>query len=296
MRIDQFPIHSPIEKLSYRGYNNIFIKRDDLIDPMISGNKWRKLKYSLKEAIGQSKDTIVTFGGAHSNHLLATASACAKFNLKSIAFVRGEEIKDSISDVLFLCKMFGMHLIFVDRKEYLDKESLYNNHFKNNSDTYFIDEGGLSQQGMIGVAEMLDELNEAYDEIYLAAGTGCTTAGLLKGIYDRNLKCIVHSVVVHKHVNEIQSNLEKYSIPLTQLELHSTEEFGSYAQHSKELLEFCVDFTQSTGIIIDPIYTGKALFKMYEQGSLTSASKVLFIHTGGIFGNLGKKSAFNNLK
>src|SRR5689334_16904625 len=111
-------IYSPIHQLKHATKNHILVKRDDLIDPYISGNKWRKLKYILKEIQKKEKNHIVTFGGAYSNHLVATASACARASLKSTAFVRGEAVSN---EMLLLCKLFGMNLIFTDRESYKNK-------------------------------------------------------------------------------------------------------------------------------------------------------------------------------
>src|SRR5258708_325991 len=144
MNID-FEIFSPVHQIHHQLFDEqglkVFIKRDDMIHPIISGNKWRKLKYLLKQAQAENKKHLVTFGGAYSNHLLATAAAAAKFGFKSTGFVRGEEVNN---DTLFLCRLHGMNLIFTDRESYRDKQALFTKYFANNPDTYFIDEGGAS--------------------------------------------------------------------------------------------------------------------------------------------------------
>src|ERR1700744_5937183 len=120
-------IFSPVHQIKKQLFEDkgiaVFIKRDDLIHPIISGNKWRKLKYLLKRAQAENKTRLVTFGGAYSNHLLATAAASAKFGFKATGIVRGEEVEN---DTLFLCKLHGMNLLFVDRESYRDKQALYN--------------------------------------------------------------------------------------------------------------------------------------------------------------------------
>src|ERR1700759_396846 len=144
MNID-FEIFSPVHQIHNQLFDEqglkIFIKRDDLIHPIISGNKWRKLKYLLKQAQTENKTHLVTFGGAYSNHLLATAAAAAKFGFKSTGFVRGEEVNN---DTLFLCRLHGMNLIFTDRESYRDKPALFTKHFVDDSNAFFIDEGGAS--------------------------------------------------------------------------------------------------------------------------------------------------------
>jgi len=151
----------------------VFIKRDDLIHPVISGNKWRKLKYILKKARAEKKTHLVTFGGAYSNHLLATAAAAAQFGFKSTGIVRGEQVSN---DTLFLCRLHGMNLLFTDRETYRDKAGFFKRYFINDPDAFFIDEGGASAEGARGCSELIDELPGEYDHIFCACGTGTTAA------------------------------------------------------------------------------------------------------------------------
>ncbi len=136
-------IFSPVHQINNKLFDDkgikVFIKRDDLIHPIISGNKWRKLKYTLKKALSENKNHVVTFGGPYSNHLLATAAAAARFGFKATGFVRGDEVDN---DTLFLCRLHGMDLIFTDRESYKDKYALFSQRFHNNADAFFIDEGG----------------------------------------------------------------------------------------------------------------------------------------------------------
>src|ERR1700744_3052384 len=138
MHID-LEIFSPVHQINNKLFDergiSVFIKRDDLIHPIISGNKWRKLKYILLKAQSENKNHLVTFGGAYSNHLLATAAAAAKFGFKSTGFVRGEEVNN---DTLFLCKLHGMQLIFAERDSYRDKESLFSKYFGDDKQAFFI--------------------------------------------------------------------------------------------------------------------------------------------------------------
>src|ERR1700742_163999 len=162
------PVHQIRNKLFDEQGLKLFIKRDDLIHPIISGNKWRKLKYLLKQAQAESKTRLVTFGGAYSNHLLATAAAAAKFGFKSTGIVRGEEVNN---DTLFLCRLHGMDLLFTDRESYRNKPALFKLHFANDTDAFFIDEGGASSLAAKGCSELIDELLEPYDHIFCACGT-----------------------------------------------------------------------------------------------------------------------------
>jgi 1-aminocyclopropane-1-carboxylate deaminase len=268
----------------------LYIKRDDLIHPYISGNKWRKLKYLIQTAQLQNKKTLVTFGGAYSNHLLATACAAALKGFKSVGFVRGEEL-DASNHTLFLCEQFGMKIIFVDRISYLNKPTLFEKYFSNNNDAFFIDEGGRSDEAILGCSELIDELPQTFDHIVLAAGTGSTFCGILKGCAKHNLSTKVHAVVVHKGIQEIVD----YTIAKTSYAHYSIQDnyhFGAYAKTSPDLISFMKKFQQATGILLDPVYTAKALYALYDliqQGVIQAKEKVLFIHTGGLIGNLGMK-------
>lgn len=282
---------SPLQQIDLNGYP-IWIKRDDLIDPFISGNKWRKLKYILREATKQGKKHLVTFGGAYSNHLLATAAAAAKNKLKATAFVRGEVVTN---EILVLCKLFGMELIFVERERYKNKVALYDEYFANNNDTYFIDEGGASKEAILGCAEIIHEIPQQFDHIFCAAGTGTTAAGLLQGLQALNLKTHLNVVPVLKGGDFIKEEIARYISRLDNLSLHKEYHFGGYAKTTPPLIDFIKNFVAKTGILIDPIYTGKMLFAVHdllERGVIEKSSKVLVVHTGGLFGILGKKDVF----
>lgn len=284
---------SPIHEVSYRGFN-FFLKRDDLIDPFVSGNKWRKLKYILQRARQKNSTHLVTFGGAYSNHLLATAAAAAKYQFKATAFVRGEVVSN---EMLLLCKLFGMQLRFVSRAAYKDKHLLFDQHY-NDTNSYFIDEGGASKEAVLGCSEIISELEQPFDHIFCAAGTGTTAAGLLRGINKMNLSTQLHIVPVLKQGDFIQDEIARYEQNLACLKLHCEYHFGGYAKTNPQLIRFIKDFTSHTGILLDPIYTGKmcyALINLLEQGKLSSDQKILAIHTGGLFGILGKKAEFDQI-
>ena len=284
-------IYSPIHTFSYDTLTSISVKRDDLIDPYISGNKWRKLKYILADAIAKKKNHLVTFGGAYSNHLVATAAAGARNNLKTTAFVRGEEVTN---EMLMLCKLFGMHLIFVDRESYRQKELLFEQHFKDN-EAYFINEGGASEEAVIGCAEIIAELPETYDYIFCAAGTGTTSAGLLRGINKANLATELHIIPVLKGGDFIATEINHYEKDSSKLHLHNDYHFGGYAKTTPELIAFIKSFTAHTGLLIDPVYTAKmfyAINDLMKAGLLKKDAKILAIHTGGLLGMLGMKEKF----
>jgi 1-aminocyclopropane-1-carboxylate deaminase len=285
-------IYSPVQKIKFAPFNNLFVKRDDLIDPYISGNKWRKLKYILAQAKAENKTHLVTFGGAYSNHLVATAAAASRSGLTATAFVRGEEVKN---EMLLLCRLFGIKLIFVDRESYRDKQRLYNQYFANDAQAYFIDEGGACAEATIGCAEVIGELSETYDHIFCAAGTGTTAAGLLKGIQQHGLNTKLHIIPVLKGASFIKDEIAKYTPLSSHLALHLDYHFGGYAKTTPELIDFIKTFTAQTGLLLDPVYTAKmfyAIQDLQQKGIIGKDEKVLAIHTGGLMGLFGMKDKF----
>ncbi len=262
-----------------------------MIHPFISGNKWRKLKYILSNAESLNKKHLVTFGGAFSNHLLATACAAAKFGFKSTGIVRGEHVQN---DVLMLCKLFGMELIFADRLSYREKHSLYKKYFGTNQDTIFIDEGGAGELGVKGCSELLSELEGTYDHIFCAAGTGTTAAGILRGAHSHTPGLRVHVVPVLKGSHFLKTEIERYTAH--SFEIHPNYHFGGYAQTTAELIAFIQSFCQSTGILIEPVYTGKMFYALYDQikkDRFPQGSRILAVHTGGLTGILGMAAKFS---
>lgn len=282
-------IFSPIQQLSLHSNLNLWVKRDDLIDPYISGNKWRKLKYLLKDATNLGKTHLVTFGGAYSNHLVATAAAAARKNLKATAFVRGEEVNN---EMLTLCRLFGMRLIFTDRQHYRNKRQLFDVHFADDPASYFIDEGGADELAVQGCAEILENLPQQFDHIFCAAGTGTTAAGLLRSINQQQLSTKLHVVPVLKGGDFLKEEISRYEPNTHQLVLHTAYHFGGYAKTTPQLLTFLKTFVSNTGMLIDPVYTAKLFFAINDLASrkyFNDDESILAIHTGGLFGILGMK-------
>lgn len=279
-------INSPVEEIRSALFTEkqvrVFVKRDDMIHPFISGNKWRKLKYILQEAQDQQKKRLVTFGGAFSNHLLATACAAARYGFRSAGIVRGEEV---VNDTLMLCRIFGMHLRFADRSSYRDKDSLFGRYYGEDPDAFFINEGGAGSNGIRGCSELVGELDETYDHIFCAGGTGTTAAGIIKGIETRSLNTRCHVIPVLKGGGFLEEEIHKYtSLPF---DIHTGYHFGGYAKASPELWSFIKTFCSSTGILIEPVYTGKMFFALHDliaSDRFMPGSRILAIHTGGLTG------------
>ena len=288
--------NSPEEEVFYPPFRDfgirLFFKRDDLIHPFISGNKWRKLKFNLIKAQKEAKTHLVTFGGAYSNHLLATAAAGARFGFKTTAFVRGENM---CNEVLSICKVFGMELIFVDRDTYKNKSELYEQHYANNLSTYFIGEGGAGLEAELGCREIISELQNTYDHIFCSVGTGTTVAGIINGVTTQKLNTQVHAVSALKNGSFLRNDIDNLLIKPIFYTLHTNHHFGGYAKSEPELIDFIKDFSSSTGILIDPVYTAKTLFCIKDLTSMNYFKKdarILMIHTGGLFGLLGMKEKF----
>ena len=287
--------YSPEEELFYppiTDHVRLFIKRDDLIHPFISGNKWRKLKYNLIKAEETGKNHLVTFGGAFSNHVLATAAAGAKFGFKTSAFIRGEEANNQLLD---FCKLFGMQLLFVSREAYHNKEGLFEDYFKENPQTYCLKEGGFGAEAEKGCREIVSELKQDYDHIFCAGGTGATAAGIINQINNQNLSTQFHLVPALKGGAFLRDDIKPLLLAESEYQLHDEYHFGGYAKTQAPLIDFIKDFTQQTGLLIDPVYTAKTLFAIQDlasKGYFPKNASVLMIHTGGLFGILGMLNKF----
>ncbi|MGO1243379.1 MAG: 1-aminocyclopropane-1-carboxylate deaminase/D-cysteine desulfhydrase [Sphingobacterium sp.] len=292
-----FEFHSPEQEIIFPLYKQkgirVFVKRDDLIHPYISGNKWRKLKYPVNQAKKQNKQRLITFGGAWSNHLLATAAAGATFGFKTVGFVRGEQVENT---VLKLCQLFGMELRFVSREAYKNKLLLFEENYGLDSLALYIAEGGYSRQGALGCSAIIHELTRSYDRIYCACGTGTTLAGLQNGVKECKLESTIIGVPVLKGANFLHDEIKKLNVAENnELTLLLDYHFGGYAKTTPELISFVKNFTQKTGIMIEPTYTGKLFYALHDQiesDKIAPGSTILALHTGGLTGILGVLDKF----
>lgn len=286
------PIHTITEALTDSKSLSVSIKRDDLLHPFISGNKWRKLKFIFEDLLCNDHYTVVTFGGTWSNHLLATACAGAIFQVRTIGFVRGEE--QVSNPVLSLCKLYGMELIFVDRSAYRDKKELFERWKASNINTkaVFVDEGGAHPLALPGCAEIIEEIKVSgheFDHIFCACGTGTTLAGLAKGIAEQGINSRLHGVPVLAGGDFIGEDAHEL-YPEGAFVLHSKFHFGGYAKTTPELMVFIRDFVSKTGILIEPVYTGKLMYavtQLIKENYFSENDKILVLHTGGMMGILG---------
>ena len=285
--MSEFEFSSPLEELSDPLFEakgvRVFIKRDDMIHPFISGNKFRKLKYNLEKARQLYQDHLVTFGGAYSNHLVATACAGAKFGFRTTGFVRGEPVSNPS---LMLCRLFGMDLRFVSRDQYRDKNELFANTFGQNRAAYFLDEGGSGEEAVRGCSELVGELPDSFDHLFCAAGTGSTAAGIRRGLEAGMPGCEMHVIPALREGSFILDEISRFADPRG-IHLHTGYHFGGYARTTPELLGFMIGFSGRTGILLDQVYTGKMAFAAYDlirKDSFEPGSRILLIHTGGLMG------------
>lgn len=269
-------------------HTTVDILRLDRIHPVISGNKWFKLKEYLNDAKQSNKKILATFGGAYSNHIVATAAAANASGLKSIGIIRGEK-PTVFSHTLVDAIAFGMKLYFISREEYRNK-ILPQNLFKdfNNDEIYFINEGGYGEKGVEGAKEILKLTDTSnYTHIVAAVGTGTTLAGLIEASQPHQ-KIIGISVLKNNFSleNEIKNLLSVEN--KNRFTLIHDYHFGGYAKQSKELTQFMNEWHHQTSIPSDFVYTGKLFFAtndLIEKKYFSSESRLLIIHSGGLQGN-----------
>jgi 1-aminocyclopropane-1-carboxylate deaminase len=272
----------------------LFIKREDLIHPFVSGNKFRKLKYNLHEAKKLKKKSLLTFGGAYSNHILATAVAGKLEGFKTFGIIRGEELGKNITKTLEEnatlreAHEHGMKFHFVSRELYRQKSSFgFIEKMKNKwGDFYLIPEGGTNFLAVDGCQEILTKEDSEFDFICAAVGTGGTISGLIKSL-KKHQKVIGFPALKGNFLSE---EIKKYIVKKHNWRLQKEYHFGGYAKFTDELIEFINNFKQETGILLDPVYTGKMIFgilDLIKKDTFVEGSKLLAIHTGGIQGISG---------
>ncbi len=259
------------------------VLRLDKIHPLVSGNKWFKLRYYLQEAKEQNKKTIVTFGGAWSNHILATAAACKINQLNCIGIIRGEEAA-TLSPTLIQAKELGMQLIFISREDYAKKKIPAE---INKEENYFINEGGYGTTGADGAATILDYCKkETYTHICCAVGTGTMMAGLIKGTSPQQQ---IIGISVLKNNIELETSIKSLINPeVTNFKVIHDYHFGGYAKYKPALIDFMNTFYQQTNIPSDFVYTGKLFYgitDLIRTDFFSPGSRLLLIHSGGLQGN-----------
>ncbi|MCA6423423.1 MAG: 1-aminocyclopropane-1-carboxylate deaminase/D-cysteine desulfhydrase [Flavobacterium sp.] len=279
-------------QLEHPNYS-LFIKREDEIHPFISGNKYRKLKYNILRAKAENKETLLTFGGAFSNHILAVAAVGKEFGFKTIGVIRGEELCDKIADnpTLHKAQDFGMIFEFVSRENYNDKikpefitrlEEKFGNF-------YLLPEGGTNELAIQGCEEILINADTEFDFVCCAVGTGGTISGIIN-CSKPSQQVLGFPALKGDFLTEDIRKFAKNS----NWKLITDYHFGGYAKVTEELIVFINEFHQKYKIPLDPIYTGKMVFgvmDLIEKNWFPDNSKILLLHTGGLQGIAG----MNNL-
>jgi 1-aminocyclopropane-1-carboxylate deaminase len=273
----------PIDCIEYNGHQ-IGVLRLDKLHADVSGNKLFKLKYNLNQAQLENKKTILTFGGAYSNHIAATAAACKLRGFKSIGIIRGEASSASNS-TLSIAKENGMQLVFVSREEYKQKnDAVYLKKLQDKfPNAYIIPEGGDNELGQKGCEEILSNSTATYDLIFCAHGTGTTFKGIAKSL-------LPHQELVAINVLKYEAACE-----LLKSSINNEYPFGGYAKHTHELLEFKTWFETAYHIPLDYVYTAKlmyAVFDLIKQHHFSKEKKTLIIHSGGLQGNRGYEERY----
>jgi 1-aminocyclopropane-1-carboxylate deaminase len=275
---------------------SLFIKREDLIHPFVSGNKFRKLKYNILQAKAENHSVLLTFGGAFSNHIAAVAYAGKEQGFETIGVIRGDELRDKISEnpTLSFAQECGMRFEFVTREAYRHKtETAFIAQLQAQFGSfYLVPEGGTNDLAVKGCEEILTELDADFDFVCSAVGTGGTISGL------------INSALPHQKVlgfpalkgDFLQDEIRNF-VQNKNWELQTDYHFGGYGKVTTEFIEWMNWFYAQTGIPLDPIYTGKMVFgvmDLIQRNYFPPKSKILMIHTGGLQGISGMNDKLRN--
>lgn len=273
------------------------VRRLDMVHPLVSGNKFFKLKYNIAEAKRQGKNTLLTFGGAFSNHIHAVAAAGKILGFKTIGVIRGEETFP-LNPTLRFATEAGMRLHYVDRESYRIKtqETFLESLKEQFGEFFLIPEGGTNAYAIRGTKEILLAEDEHFSHIAVAIGTGGTLAGIAGSLFSHQTLLGFSSLKGLSIQNEISQHMELHQIQSRgAVRILDQYHFGGYAKHKPELLDFMLDFFAQTGIALDPVYTGKMMFGILDQvkkGAFSPGSNILAMHTGGLQGVLGFNERF----
>ena len=277
----------------------LWLKRDDLLHPVISGNKWRKLKFILEHALSLNSHRIISMGGAYSNHLHALAYAGKCLNIETRGIIRGEK-PAVFSPTLTDLQNWGMQLKFVSRAQYRDLR-----HFKQwnqlpglSKGEYWLPEGGSLIQALQGVAQMVDEISIDYHYLCLPCGTGTTLAGVINAVPPQ-VNVLGFSALkggsfltddVKSLLSESKDNTNIHQSRQCAWTINTDYHFGGFAKINESLRTFIDDFQLQSGILLEPVYTGKMIYAIYDlikQGYFLPEQRIIAVHTGGLQGNRG---------
>lgn len=282
---------------------DLYLKREDFLHPFISGNKYRKLTYNLEKAKELGNNTLLTFGGAYSNHIAAVAYAGNSFGFKTIGIIRGDELakkimnNEPLNPTLKFATEHGMELNFVSREAYKNKDSQdFITHCQESfGNFYLIPEGGSNELAVKGCEEILNENDQMYDYICVSVGTGGTISG------------IINASKKHQHVigfaavnaPNIIEEIKRFTKKSANWQLYFEDHFGGYGKVNEDLINFINRFKEETDIQLDTIYTGKMMFRIIDlikKNHFPKNTKILAIHTGGLQGIAGMNELLKKKK
>lgn len=276
----------------------LFLKREDTIHQHISGNKYRKLKYNIEEAKKLGFKTLLTFGGAYSNHIAATAFSGKEFGFKTIGIIRGDELKDKIQEnpTLLFAESCGMQFKFISRTLFREKHKTgFIETLKQEfEDFYLLPEGGTNNLAIKGCEEILTDDDASFNLVCSAVGTGGTISGIINSS-KMNQKVLGFPALKGSFLKE---DISKF-VSKENWEIISDYHFGGYAKVNAELIHFINQFKMDNNIQLDPIYTGKMMFGIFDlikKGYFSKGSKILAIHTGGLQGISGMNAILKQKK
>ena len=288
---------SPISENQFLDFGNwkdkqveVWVKREDLLDPFVSGNKFRKLKYNIQEAKRLEHRTILTFGGAFSNHIAATSAAAYNAGLESIGIIRGEELalkseaELRSNPTLAFALDKGMKLYFISREDYKIKTLKAVSALPERY--YTVPEGGTNRLAVKGCREILQPEDSRFDFVGVAIGTGGTISGIIDSAFDSQR---ILGFPALKDFSFLKEEIGRFT-DSTSWEFIDGYHFGGYAKYQENLITFINKFKAETGLLLDPIYTGKMFFgidDLIQKNYFSKGSKILLIHTGGLQGIQG---------
>lgn len=276
----------------------LYIKRDELNHKEISGNKWRKLKYNIEALKTANIDTVLTFGGAYSNHISATAAAGKAFGFKTIGVIRGEEYAE-LNPTLKYATECGMRLHYMDRTTYRNKESdEVIQQLKNRFGVFLlVPQGGANLAGVKGCMEIVDDAMHKFDYICCACGTGATIAGIITQLKPDQTALGFPALKNGGFLaDDIIDFLKQLKCSYNNWQLITDYHFGGFAKFNNNLIDFIIRFKELHDVQLDPLYTGKVVYGIYDlakNGFFPHESTICVVHTGGIQGIEGFKHRYN---
>ncbi len=315
--------NTPVKASNNRPTLSVSILRTDKTSPLISGNKWFKLKYSLLDAQQQGYNTLLSFGGPYSNHLHALAGAGKQYHFKTIGIIRGEEHcslnSGSLNPTLTDLKTLGMQLYYINRQQYRKKHEpefirhllgrlKTENYLTSNEAVYLIPEGGTNALAIKGTAEIAELIPDNTDYVCVACGTGGTLAGIIHGLNNKHARTKILGFPALKGAQFLEQEINKllkllpHSPPTVKAqknwELVYDYHFGGFGKMTPELAQFIIEFEQKHSIPLDPVYTGKMMYGIVElinNNYFPPHSRILIIHSGGLQGRRGMEAKIKEL-